>query len=107
MRTGRLRHAGQCRAYVVEGSELLRCIQSSHAGRMRFEIRRAASNKLSAPVEPTRSELAVSVPKSIGVGQYQHDVDEKKLMQGLEATVESCVNRVGVDLNTASWALLR
>ena len=44
-------------------------------------------------------------PKSIGVGQYQHDVEQKKLMQGLERTVESCVNRVGVDLNTASWAL--
>jgi protein Tex len=46
-------------------------------------------------------------PKSIGVGQYQHDVDQRKLMKGLEGTVESCVNRVGVDLNTASWALLR
>jgi uncharacterized protein len=46
-------------------------------------------------------------PKSIGVGQYQHDVDQKKLMQSLEGTVESCVNRVGVDLNTASHSLLR
>ena len=46
-------------------------------------------------------------PKAIGVGQYQHDVDQRKLLQGLEATVESCVNRVGVDLNTASFALLR
>lgn len=46
-------------------------------------------------------------PKSIGVGQYQHDVDQRQLQQGLEAVIESCVNRVGVDLNTASWALLR
>ena len=53
------------------------------------------------------AELVKIDPKSIGVGQYQHDVDQKKLMTGLEATVESCVNRVGVDLNTASWALLR
>ncbi len=53
------------------------------------------------------AELVKIDPKSIGVGQYQHDVDQKKLMQGLEATVESCVNRVGVDLNTASFALLR
>jgi protein Tex len=53
------------------------------------------------------AELVKIDPKSIGVGQYQHDVDQKKLMQGLESTVESCVNRVGVDLNTASWALLR
>jgi uncharacterized protein len=53
------------------------------------------------------SELVKVDPKSIGVGQYQHDVDQKRLKQSLEAIVESCVNRVGVDLNTASWALLR
>ena len=53
------------------------------------------------------AELVKVDPKSIGVGQYQHDVDQRRLMQSLEATVESCVNRVGVDLNTASWALLR
>src|SRR5208283_4410679 len=53
------------------------------------------------------AELVKIDPKSIGVGQYQHDVDQRKLKQSLEATVESCVNRVGVDLNTASWALLR
>ena len=53
------------------------------------------------------AELVKVDPKSIGVGQYQHDVDQRKLKQGLEKTVESCVNRVGVDLNTASWALLR
>jgi len=53
------------------------------------------------------AELVKVDPKSIGVGQYQHDVDQRLLQEGLEATVESCVNRVGVDLNTASWALLR
>ena len=53
------------------------------------------------------AELVKVDPKAIGVGQYQHDVDQRKLKQGLEATVESCVNRVGVDLNTASWALLK
>src|SRR5712671_4015344 len=53
------------------------------------------------------AELVKVDPKSIGVGQYQHDVDQRRLKQSLEATVESCVNRVGVDLNTASWALLR
>jgi uncharacterized protein len=45
-------------------------------------------------------------PKSIGVGQYQHDVDQKRLKQKLADTVESCVNYVGVDLNTASTELL-
>ncbi len=53
------------------------------------------------------AELVKVDPKSIGVGQYQHDVDQRRLKQGLEATVESCVNRVGVDLNTASAPLLR
>jgi uncharacterized protein len=53
------------------------------------------------------SELVKVDPKSIGVGQYQHDVDQKNLQQGLEAVIESCVNRVGVDLNTASWTLMR
>lgn len=53
------------------------------------------------------SELVKVDPKSIGVGQYQHDVDQRQLQQSLEATIESCVNKVGVDLNTASWTLLR
>jgi uncharacterized protein len=53
------------------------------------------------------SELVKVDPKSIGVGQYQHDVDQRQLQQSLESTIESCVNRVGVDLNTSSWTLLR
>jgi uncharacterized protein len=53
------------------------------------------------------SELVKVDPKSIGVGQYQHDVDQKQLQTSLETTIESCVNKVGVDLNTSSWSLLR
>jgi protein Tex len=53
------------------------------------------------------SELVKVNPKSIGVGQYQHDVDQRQLQSSLESVIESCVNRVGVDLNTSSWALLR
>ena len=52
------------------------------------------------------AELVKIDPKSIGVGQYQHDVDQKLLKQKLDETVESCVNYVGVDLNTASKELL-
>ncbi|MDX9709620.1 MAG: Tex family protein [Trichloromonas sp.] len=52
------------------------------------------------------AELVKIDPKSIGVGQYQHDVSQSALKKALDATVESCVNYVGVDLNTASWALL-
>ena len=53
------------------------------------------------------AELVKIDPKSIGVGQYQHDVDQRQLQHSLETVIESCVNRVGVELNTASWALLR
>ncbi len=52
------------------------------------------------------AELVKIDPKSIGVGQYQHDVDQKKLKESLDAVVESCVNRVGVNVNTASMHLL-
>lgn len=52
------------------------------------------------------AELVKIDPKSIGVGQYQHDVDQNMLRQSLDRTVESCVNTVGVDLNTASVHLL-
>ena len=52
------------------------------------------------------AELVKIDPKSIGVGQYQHDVHQGALKKALDATVESCVNYVGVNLNTASWALL-
>jgi uncharacterized protein len=53
------------------------------------------------------SELVKVDPKSIGVGQYQHDVDQRQLADSLHNVVESCVNRVGVDLTTSSWTLLR
>ncbi len=52
------------------------------------------------------AELVKVDPKSIGVGQYQHDVSQTALKKALDEVVESCVNYVGVDLNTASWALL-
>lgn len=53
------------------------------------------------------AELVKIDPKSLGIGQYQHDVDQKELKHRLDMTVESCVNQVGVDLNTASPHLLR
>ena len=52
------------------------------------------------------AELVKVDPKSIGVGQYQHDVSQTALKKSLDDVVESCVNYVGVDLNTASWALI-
>lgn len=53
------------------------------------------------------AELVKIDPKSIGVGQYQHDVNQSHLAKGLDAVVEDCVNAVGVDVNTASVALLK
>ena len=52
------------------------------------------------------AELVKIDPKSIGVGQYQHDVDQSRLKEALDFTVMSCVNSVGVDVNTASERLL-
>ena len=52
------------------------------------------------------AELVKIDPKSIGVGQYQHDVDQSKLKQGLDDAVMTCVNEVGVELNTASQQIL-
>ena len=57
-------------------------------------------------IQDPMSELVKIDPKSIGIGMYQHDVNQKKLEESLNFIIESVVNRVGVSLNTASWALL-
>ena len=66
------------------------------------EVRLRSPRRLQDPL----SELVKIDPKSIGVGQYQHDMNQKKLGEALGGVVEDCVNRVGVDLNTASAPLL-
>jgi len=71
----------------------------------RLTVRGAIS--IARRLQDPLSELVKVDPKSIGVGQYQHDVDQRQLQQSLETTIESCVNRVGVDLNTSSWTLMR
>jgi uncharacterized protein len=67
-------------------------------------LRGAAS--IARRLQDPLAELVKIDPKSIGVGQYQHDVNQSELARTLEAVVEDCVNRVGVDLNTASAPLL-
>ncbi|MGH2332038.1 Tex family protein [Thermoanaerobacter mathranii] len=62
---------------------------------------------LARRLQDSLAELVKIDPKSIGVGQYQHDVDQKKLGEALNGVVEDCVNSVGVDLNTASVSLLK
>ena len=59
-----------------------------------------------ARLQDPLAELVKIDPKSIGVGQYQHDMNQKKLGEALDGVVEDCVNRVGVDLNTASVPLM-
>ena len=72
---------------------------------MDVSIRGAVS--IARRLQDPLAELVKIDPKSIGVGQYQHDVDQKLLSEALDNTVESVVNFVGVDLNTASYSLLR
>ncbi len=71
-----------------------------------FDVGQRSSASIARRLQDPLSELVKIDPKSIGVGQYQHDMDQKKLGDALGGVVESCVNRVGVDLNTASWPLL-
>ncbi|MFK7927323.1 MAG: Tex-like N-terminal domain-containing protein [Myxococcota bacterium] len=71
---------------------------------MDLTIRGAVS--IARRLQDPLAELVKVEPKAIGVGQYQHDVDQRQLVQRLTDVVESCVNRVGVDVNTASPALL-
>ena len=71
-----------------------------------FDVGQRSAASMARRLQDPLAELVKIDPKSIGVGQYQHDMDQKKLSEALEGVVEDCVNRVGVDLNTASAALL-
>lgn len=72
-----------------------------------FDVTQRSAVSIARRVQDPLAELVKIDPKSIGVGQYQHDVDQKKLAEQLGAVVEAAVNGVGVDLNTASAALLQ
>lgn len=71
-----------------------------------FDVGQRSATSMARRLQDPLAELVKIDPKSIGVGQYQHDMDQKKLSSALGAVVEDCVNHVGVDLNTASAALL-
>jgi uncharacterized protein len=71
-----------------------------------FDVGQRSAASIARRVQDPLAELVKIDPKSIGVGQYQHDMDQKKLGNALGGVVESCVNRVGVDLNTASAPLM-
>ncbi len=71
-----------------------------------FDVGLRSAASIARRVQDPLSELVKIEPRSIGVGQYQHDCDQKKLSETLSGVVESAVNSVGVDLNTASFSLL-
>ncbi|HJC06467.1 MAG TPA: RNA-binding transcriptional accessory protein [Candidatus Enterocloster excrementipullorum] len=71
-----------------------------------FDVGQRSAVSIARRLQDPLAELVKIDPKSIGVGQYQHDMNQKRLGEALEGVVEDCVNRVGVDLNTASPALL-
>ena len=71
-----------------------------------FDVGQRSAASIARRLQDPLAELVKIDPKSIGVGQYQHDMNQKKLGEALSGVVEDCVNRVGVDLNTASASLL-
>ena len=71
-----------------------------------FDVGQRSAASMARRLQDPLAELVKINPKSIGVGQYQHDMNQKKLSEALGGVVEDCVNKVGVDLNTASASLL-
>ncbi len=71
-----------------------------------FDVTQRSAVSIARRVQDPLAELVKIEPKAIGVGQYQHDMNQKRLGETLGGVVEDCVNSVGVDLNTASWPLL-
>ena len=71
-----------------------------------FDVGQRSAASIARRLQDPLAELVKIDPKAIGVGQYQHDMNQKKLDGALTGVVEKCVNRVGVDLNTASYSLL-
>lgn len=71
-----------------------------------FDVGQRSAASIARRLQDPLAELVKIDPKSIGVGQYQHDMNQKRLGEALEGVVEDCVNKVGVDLNTASVPLL-
>lgn len=108
---GSLQEAGEAGPFVALVNEAGASVYSaSKLAREEFpelDVTVRGAISIARRLQDPLSELVKIEPRSIGVGQYQHDVNQKRLREGLHQTVVSCVNRVGVDLNTSSVALLR
>src|SRR5699024_660392 len=72
-----------------------------------YDVNLRSAVSIARRLQDPLAELVKIEPQAIGVGQYQHDMPQKRLTEALEAVVEDCVNAVGVDVNTASASLLR
>src|SRR5262249_47315304 len=97
-------------AYVIVNEAGASVYSASPIGREEFpefDANLRGTISIGRRLQDPLSELVKIDPQHVGVGLYQHDVNPKQLKESLEAVIESCVNTVGVDLNTASVPLLR
>ncbi len=104
-----LRYDREIKVYVVSenGASIYSASKTAREEFPEYDVTvRGGAVSIGRRLSDPLAELVKIDPKSIGVGQYQHDVDQSKLKQSLDQTVESCVNLVGVNLNTASKHLL-
>lgn len=104
-----IRHYGLSARYLITNEAGASVYSASEAARQEFPQLEAAERgniSIARRVQDPLAELVKIDPKSLGVGLYQHDVDQSMLENELQAVVESCVNEVGVDLNSASPQLL-
>ncbi len=97
-------------AYIIVNEAGASVYSASPLAKKEFphlQVEERSAVSIARRVQDPLAELVKIDPKSLGVGQYQHDVTEAKLQSQLDFVVETAVNRVGVDLNTASWPLLQ
>lgn len=104
----RLNNKRAFRAFVNEaGASIYSASKTAREEFPNLDVTVRGAVSIARRLQDPLAELVKIEPRSIGVGQYQHDVNQRRLREGLYRTVESCVNQVGVDLNTASVDLLR
>ncbi len=107
--TEMIRESGESVQYVITNEAGASVYSASKLATEEFpdlDVGQRSATSIARRVQDPLAELVKIDPKSIGVGQYQHDMNQKKLGEALGAVVEDCVNKVGVDLNTASASLL-
>src|SRR5699024_4487536 len=99
--------AGVSYAIVNEaGASVYSASKLAAAESPEYDVNLRSAVSIARRLQDPLAELVKIDPKSIGVGQYQHDMPEKRLSEALDGVVEDCVNAVGVDVNTASAPLL-